>query len=109
MKHDRYTYRVVWSDEDQEFVGLCAEFPSLSWLAADPASAFHGIRKVVADMVADMQESRETVPEPLATRRYSGRFQVRIPPETHRELAIAAAEQGVSLNRLVNSRLLGTH
>jgi hypothetical protein len=27
---DRYTYRVTWSDEDKEYIGLCAEFPSLS-------------------------------------------------------------------------------
>jgi len=24
---DRYTYRVTWSEEDEEHVGLCAEFP----------------------------------------------------------------------------------
>lgn len=34
MDHKRYAYRIVWSDEDQEFVGLCTEFPSLSWLHA---------------------------------------------------------------------------
>ena len=26
---DHYTYRVTWSEEDQEYVGLCAEFPQL--------------------------------------------------------------------------------
>ena len=30
---DRYTYRITWSAEDGENVGLCAEFPSLNWLA----------------------------------------------------------------------------
>ena len=30
---DKYTYRVTWSEEDIEYVGLCAGFPSLSWLA----------------------------------------------------------------------------
>lgn len=34
LKNDRYTYRVTWSDEDKEYLGLCAEFPSLSWLKA---------------------------------------------------------------------------
>ena len=29
---DKFTYRIMWSEEDQEFVGLCAEFPSLSWI-----------------------------------------------------------------------------
>ena len=32
LKNDRYTYRITWSEEDQEYVGLCVEFPSLSWL-----------------------------------------------------------------------------
>ena len=30
---------------------------------------------------------------------------VRVPPEMHRVLAIRAAEEGVSLNRLVSTRL----
>jgi hypothetical protein len=30
LKNDRYTYRVTWSDDDNEYVGLCAEFSSLS-------------------------------------------------------------------------------
>ncbi len=36
---DKYTYRVMWSEEDQEYIGLCAEFPSLSWLEEDPIAA----------------------------------------------------------------------
>jgi hypothetical protein len=47
----------------------------------------------------------EPVPVPLADRRYSGEFKVRIPPEQHRRLAIEASEQGVSLNRLVSAKL----
>ena len=37
--NDHYTYRVTWSPEDDQHVGLCAEFPSLSWLAPTPAKA----------------------------------------------------------------------
>ena len=105
MVVDHYTYRVTWSAEDEEYVGLCAEFPSLSWLESTPDAAFGGIRQLVADCVADMQANSETPPEPLAERAYSGRFLVRVPPETHRALAIRAAEEGVSLNRLVSARL----
>ncbi len=102
---DHYTYRVTWSAEDGEFVGLCAEFPSLSWLTPTQEGAFSGIRQVVADSVADMLNNGETPPEPIADRRYSGRFMVRVTPETHRALALRAAEEGVSLNRLVSARL----
>jgi len=105
LKDDRYTYRVTWSEDDKEYVGLCAEFPSLSWLARTPEAALKGIRKIVAETVKDMLEGGETVPEPIASRHYSGKFMVRVPPEVHRNLAIRAAEAGVSLNRLASSKL----
>ncbi len=107
MSFDHYTYRVTWSSEDDEHIGLCTEFPSLSWLAPNPEAALSGIRKVVAEAVADMQAEREPVPEPLAEKNYSGQFRVRIPPEVHRALAMEAAEQGVSLNRLASAKLAG--
>ena len=98
---DHYTYRVTWSAEDGEFVGLVAEFPSLSWLADEQVAALTGIRDLVAEVVADL----ESPPEPFSERPYSGEFKLRVPPQLHRSLAIEAAEQNVSLNRLVNSRL----
>ena len=104
-KSDRYTYRVTWSEEDQEHVGLCAEFPSLSWLAVSPEAALRGIRTVVAEVVEDMQANGEAIPEALASRRFSGKFMVRVPPEVHRQLAVEAAEAGVSLNRLASAKL----
>lgn len=105
LKNDRYTYRVTWSEEDNEYVGLCAEFPSLSWLEPAPEAALRGIRQVVAEVVADLEANGEDTPEPLAIKKYSGRFMLRIPPELHRRLTIEAAEAGISLNRLASERL----
>jgi len=105
LRNDRYTYRVSWSAEDEEYVGLCAEFPSLSWLASSPEAALNGIRKVVAKVIDDLRANGETIPQPLASRRFSGKFMVRVPPEVHRHLAVEAAEAGVSLNRLVGAKL----
>jgi predicted HicB family RNase H-like nuclease len=102
---DRFTYRVTWSDEDQEYVGLCAEFPSLSWLESSPEKSLQGIRKLVKDVIADLKRSKDPIPEPISTRPFSGKFMVRVPPEVHRMLAIQAAESGVSINRLVSSKL----
>ena len=105
IEHDRYTYRVTWSDEDEEYVGQCAEFPSLSWLAASPEEALQGIRDVVREVVDDMLSNGEAIPAALAGRKYSGKFMVRVPPGVHRSLVIQAAEAGVSLNRLISSKL----
>jgi predicted HicB family RNase H-like nuclease len=60
---------------------------------------------LVKDVVTDMESNEELVPEPLAEKTYSGKFQVRITPELHRKLAIEAAEEKVSLNRYVSYKL----
>ena len=86
-------------------MGLCAEFPSLSWLAKKPEAALRGIRKLVEEVRNDMSKEGEAIPEPIALRHYSGKFMVRVPPQVHQKLAIEAAESGVSLNRLASSKL----
>ena len=105
LNSDRFTFRVTWSPEDCQHVGLCVEFPSLSWLARTPEAALRGIRKVVDTVVADLAKSDEKIPEPFSTRHYSGRFLIRVPPELHRALALEAADAGISLNRLASAKL----
>jgi predicted HicB family RNase H-like nuclease len=105
VNHEHYNYRVTWSVEDQEFLALCAEYPSLSYLDQDRDAAIKGITNLVKEVVADMEANGEKVPEPIAEKSYSGKFQVRIPPELHRKLAMEAAEENVSLNRYVSHKL----
>ena len=102
---DKYTYRVTWSEEDSEYVGLCAEFPSLSWLAQTSEEALKGVSSLVQEVTADMRTNGEVVPEPLATKHFSGKFMIRVPPDVHRQLSIEALEAGVSLNRLASAKL----
>lgn len=102
---NKYTYRVIWSEEDQEHVGLCAEFPSLSHMAPSVPEALNGIVALVTDVVDDMTKSKETPPQPLSLQDFKGKIAVRVPPQLHRELATEAAEQGVSLNRLISQKL----
>ena len=65
LKNDLYTYRVTWSDDDGEYVGLCAEFPSSSWLAKTPEVALKDVRKVVAVSVEDMNSTVSLYPPSL--------------------------------------------
>ena len=65
MNTDRYSYRVSWSPEDREHVGLCREFPSLSWLADTAEEASKGIRQLVREVVTDLRACGEEIPAPL--------------------------------------------
>jgi predicted HicB family RNase H-like nuclease len=102
---DHYVYKVIWSVEDQEYVGLCAEYPSLSYLDEDRLQALEGITELVRSVVEDMKTNGESLPEPISERQYSGKFQVRVTPELHRRLVIEAAEENVSLNRYISYKL----
>jgi predicted HicB family RNase H-like nuclease len=86
MSVDHYTYRVTWSAEDGEHVGLCAEFPSLSWLAATPEAALKGVS--ASSSLTCLPTCKPGGEDPCPCRspneHYSGEFRVRIPPEQHR-------------------------
>ena len=105
---NHYTYRAEWSPEDNEYVGLVAEFPSLSWLAPTAADAVAGASRLVDDVLTDMAEAGETPPTPLTERRYSGNLSFRTSPAQHRALAIEAAEQNVSVNQLLVYKTAGS-
>jgi predicted HicB family RNase H-like nuclease len=102
---DHYAFRIEWSKEDGEYVGLCTELPSLSWLAPTQEEALKGIKTLVREVLVDMAKNAEVPPQPLAEKDYSGVFKVRIPPFLHRRLALEAAENQVSLNRLISAKL----
>ena len=77
---EHYTYRVSWSEEDNEYVATCVEFPSLSWLDESRSGALDGIFDLVVDVVRDMTKNEEKIPEPLADRKFSGKFLIRTSP-----------------------------
>lgn len=51
-------FTVAWSEEDQEWVGTCDEFPSLSWLHVDRQKALDGIRELAYATRDDMERDR---------------------------------------------------
>jgi predicted HicB family RNase H-like nuclease len=101
----RYTYRIEWSDADQIHLARCLEFPSLAAHGSTTEKALAEIEFVVSESIRWMREEGEPVPEPLGSRCFKGNITLRVPPDVHRRLAILSAEQGVSINQLVLSRL----
>ncbi|NMN00004.1 antitoxin HicB [Bifidobacterium sp. DSM 109958] len=102
---DRYMYRVHWSDAEGGFVCTVAELPDLRFTAQSSVDALMGLHVLVRRHLGALADAGQEIPQPFEDRHYSGHFMVRVPPEVHRRLAIEAAEQGVSINRLVQSRL----
>jgi predicted HicB family RNase H-like nuclease len=102
---DKYTYRVEWSEEDMVHIARCLEFPSLLAHGATASRALLEIEKVVAESIKWMEEENETIPEPFGLKKFKGNLTLRVPTEIHRKLAIKSAEEGVSLNQYILSKI----
>ena len=104
-KVEQYLYSVGWSEEDEAFVARVAEFPSLAAHGETQEAAMLEIKNVVEFVLKDLEESNEPIPEPFGKRSFSGRLVLRMPEYMHRQLALEALQQGVSLNQLLNLKL----
>ena len=104
-KAEQYLYSVGWTEQDETFVARVAEFPSLTAHGETQEEAMREIKSVVEFVLNDVKESNEPIPEPFGKRSFSGRLVLRMPEYMHRQLALEAMQQGISLNQLLNLKL----
>jgi predicted RNase H-like HicB family nuclease len=107
-KVEQYLYSVGWSEEDEAFVARVVEFPSLAAHGETQEEALKEIKTVVEFVLKDLNESNEPIPEPFGKRSFSGKLVLRMPEYMHRQLALEAMQQGISLNQLLNLKLEGS-
>jgi len=108
-KAHRYTYRLAWSGKDKEFIATVVEFPSLSWISETREEALQGLTSMVEEVIRDMTHEGEEIPEPWDERQFSGKFNLRLGPELHKNVALRAAERGESINTYVVKQLNSTN
>jgi len=102
---EKYTYRIEWSEEDRVHVARCLEFPSLAAHGDTAEEALREIEFVVKASIDWLTEEGAPVPDPLGVKKFRGQLTLRVPAEKHRELAIRSAEEGVSVNQFILSKL----
>ena len=102
---DKYTFRIEWSEEDNVHIARCLEFPSLSAHGATVLDALQEIEFVVREAIDWLKEENEPIPTPFGLKKFRGHLTLRVPTEKHRELVIRSAEEGVSVNQFILSRL----
>ncbi|MDO8518907.1 MAG: toxin-antitoxin system HicB family antitoxin [Deltaproteobacteria bacterium] len=103
---EKYTYRVEWSEEDDAHIATCLELSTLKAHGKTMEQALKAIKRVVMATLKWMKEDKEEIPEPFSTRQFKGNLSLRTSPEVHRLIATHAAEQGVSINQYILSRMV---
>ena len=87
-----------------------AEHPDLPGCQADGQTAQEAIASLEVSRELWIESSLATgnkVPEPAETPQYSGKLLLRIPKSLHRDLAVEAEADGVSLNSYIGVVLAG--
>ena len=104
-KQFKYLVTIGWSEEDQAYVAEAPELPGCATHGSSMSEASKHIEDAIDTWLKGAKESGYTIPEPISTKTYSGKFIARIDPKLHRQLAIKSVEKGKSLNRFVEEIL----
>ncbi len=94
----RYLRVVEWSDEDGCFVGSAPPMIGQCCHGRDEAKVYAELCQIVEEWVAILDKDGTPLPEPLNTKKFSGKFVLRLEPALHRRLAAKAIAAGESLN-----------
>lgn len=97
-KSDRYLKIVEWSEADGCYVGTCPGLMLGGVHGDDEAHVYAELCDAVEEWIRIYEADGESLPDPTAGKRYSGKFLLRPGRELHQELAIRAMRVGESLN-----------
>ena len=101
MKYKGYEAIVEYDEQDRLFVGRVIN--TLDVIAFDGKSVEEledSFRNTVDEYLEDCQKRGKTPNKP-----FSGKFNLRISPDLHRQASLLAEKEGISLNTLVEKAL----
>lgn len=106
-QHERCKYLVVieWAPEDEVYVAKVPELLGCATHGDTIEEAAKHVSDAIATWIEGAKEAEIEIPEPIASRKFSGRFVTRVDPEIHRQLVIRAKEKGKPLNSVVTEVL----
>lgn len=97
----RYLKVVEWSAEDRCYVGSAPPLIGQSCHGKTEAAVIAQLGRIVDEWVAILLADGKPLPAPLAEKRFSGRFVVRVSPDLHKKAALKALARNESLNQFV--------
>ncbi len=113
MKKDLQYYmslpyrEVIEADPSGGFVGHIAELPGCITQAETKTALLDLLDDAKEEWLAAALEDGVAIPEPARAEDYSGRFNLRLPKSLHKDLALTAKMEGVSLNQLAMCLIAG--
>lgn len=99
-----YTRELI-KNEDGSWFARVVEFTGCMTEGDTSEEAFANLEDAMTSWIEVHLEDGDPIPPPSTTDQYSGKFLMRVPKTLHRELALRAEREGVSLNQFALSTL----
>lgn len=100
-----YLINIFWSEEDQLYMVEVPELEGCVTFGDTPEEAAHKASEAIKSWIKAAKKLKHPIPEPVALKKVSGKFNVRLPKSLHKSLSIKAAREGVSLNYFITTAL----
>lgn len=94
-----FVIRQITDESGAYFYATVLELPGCQSTGETFQEAYEGILEAMEGWIEAKLENGFTVPMPIDTGGYSGKFVVRMPKSLHGRLAMEAEKEGVSLNQ----------
>lgn len=101
----KYKVDISWSDEDRCYVARVPELPGCMTDGSTLLEAAANAQQAIQSYLESLDSQGKPFPNPIASKRFSGKIPLRIDPDLHRDLAIRAHAGGESLNKFIEKRL----
>lgn len=101
----KYRIEINWSPEDNAYVIIVPELPGCMTHGDSVEHAVKMAHEAIVGYLESLKARGLPIPKPLSERKFSGKIPLRIDPYLHRNLAVKAEVEGVSLNKFIENKL----
>lgn len=102
---NKYKIDILWDPDDKIYIATVPELNGCMSHGSTEFEALKNVEKAISGWIKTAKSFKMIIPEPIPQKKFSGTFNVRVPKDVHRTLALKATEQKVSLNHLVSQLL----
>lgn len=101
----KYRVEITWSEDDGCYVARVPELPGCMTDGATLSDVASNADEAIRSYIGALKKEGRPVPVPLAERSFSGKIPLRIDPRLHRDLALKAELEDMSLNKYIEEKL----
>ncbi len=102
---NEYKVEIIFSPEDEAFVARVPELAGCATHGNTQEEALKNAHEAIEIYIESLLSSGKEIPTPLARKKFSGNIPLRIDPILHRDIALKADGENLSVNKYIEKLL----